>query len=45
MPKLVVALLLFITYPLLLFAHSEGMGEHVIEAYRIEGEPPQMMVC
>ena len=25
-----------------LFAHPEGTGEHVIQAYRIEGEPPQI---
>ena len=42
MSKLVVALLLFIAYPLLLFAHPEGLGEHVIEAHRIVGEPPQI---
>ena len=42
MPKFVVTLLLFIAYPLYLFAHPEGIGEHVIEAYRIEGEPPEI---
>ena len=42
MPKLIVALLLFTAYPLFLFAHPEGVGEHVIEAYRIEGEPPRI---
>ena len=42
MLKLVAALLLFIAYPLYLFAHPEGMGEHVIEAYQIVGEPPQI---
>lgn len=25
-----------------LFAHPEGTGKHVVEAYRIEGEPPQI---
>ena len=35
-------LLLSILYPTLLFAHPEGTGKHVIEAYRIEGEPPQI---
>ena len=37
-----IILLLSISYPTLLFAHPEGTGEHVIEAYRIEGEPPQI---
>ena len=42
MSKFVAALLLFIAYPLLLFAHPEGLGEHVIEAHRIVDEPPQI---
>ena len=42
MPRLIIVLLLSISYPILLFAHPEGIGEHVIEAYRIEGEPPQI---
>ena len=40
MLRFVIVLLLFISYPILLFAHPEGVGEHVVEAYRIEGEPP-----
>ena len=40
MLRFAIVLLLFISYPTLLFAHPEGVGEHVIEAYRIEGEPP-----
>ncbi len=42
MSKLVVVLLLFIAYPLHLFAHPEGMGQHVVEAHRIVGEPPKI---
>ena len=42
MPRLIIVLLLTISYPTLLFAHPEGTGEHVIQAYRIEGEPPQI---
>ena len=42
MLKFIAALLLFIAYPLYLFAHPEGVGEHVIEAYRIVGEPPKI---
>ena len=40
MLRFAIVLLLFISYPILLFAHPEGVGEHVIEAYRIEGAPP-----
>ena len=42
MLKLVLIFLLFISYPTFLFAHPEGTGKHVIEAYRIEGEPPEI---
>ena len=42
MLRLIIALLLIISYPTLLFAHPEGTGQHVVEAYRIEGEPPQI---
>ena len=42
MLRFVFILLLFISYPILLLAHPEGIGEHVIEAYRIEGEPPEI---
>ena len=42
MPRFALVLLLFISYPILLFAHPEGAGEHIVEAYRIEGEPPQI---
>ena len=42
MPRLIAALLLPLLYPLLLFAHPEGTGEHVVDAYRIVGEPPQI---
>ena len=37
-----ILLLLILAYPLHLFAHSEGMAEHIIEAYQITGEPPQI---
>ena len=40
MPKFAIVLFLSISYPILLFAHPEGAGEHVVQAYRIEGEPP-----
>ena len=42
MLRLIIVLLLTISYPILLFAHPEGTGKHVVEAYRIEGEPPQI---
>ena len=42
MLRLIIVLLLIISYPTLLFAHPEGTGGHVVEAYRIEGEPPQI---
>ena len=42
MLRFIAVLLLSITYPLPLFAHPEGMGEHSIEAYRIVDEPPQI---
>ena len=42
MLRFIFILLLFISYPILLFAHPEGTGKHVIEAYRIEGEPPEI---
>ena len=42
MSRFIAALLLSISYPLLLFAHPEGTGEHTVETYRIEGEPPQI---
>ena len=42
MLRLIIVLLLSISYPTFLFAHPEGTGKHVIEAYRIEGEPPQI---
>ena len=42
MPRLIIVLLLTISYPMFLFAHPEGTGKHVVEAYRIEGEPPQI---
>ena len=42
MPRFIIVLFLIISYPVHLFAHSEGTGEHVIEAYRIEGEPPRI---
>ena len=42
MPRFALVLLLFISYPILLLAHPEGAGEHIVEAYRIEGEPPQI---
>ena len=42
MSRFALALLLFISYPISLFAHPEGAGEHIVEAYRIEGEPPQI---
>ena len=40
MLRFAIVLLLTISYPILLFAHPEGAGEHTIEAYRIEGKPP-----
>ena len=40
MLRFAIVLLLFISYPILLYAHPEGVGEHVVEAYRIEDEPP-----
>ena len=42
MLKLIAVLLLSITYPTFLYAHPEGTGKHVVEAYRIEGEPPRI---
>ena len=42
MPRLLIVILLIISYPTLLFAHPEGVGEHTVEAYRIKGEPPQI---
>ena len=42
MLRFIFILLLFISYPILLLAHPEGTGKHVIEAYRIEGEPPEI---
>ena len=42
MLRFVYVLLLTISYPILLFAHPEGTGEHIVEAYRIEGEPPHI---
>ena len=42
MLRFVIVFLLFISYPILLFAHPEGVGEHTVAAYRIEGEPPQI---
>ena len=42
MLRLIIVLLLTISYPMFLFAHPEGTGKHVVEAYRIEGEPPQI---
>ena len=42
MPRLIAVLLLFLSYSTLLFAHPEGTGQHVVTAYRIEGEPPQI---
>ena len=42
MLRFAIVLLLSISYPILLFAHPEGTGEHIIEAYRIEGEPPHI---
>ena len=42
MPKLITAILLSILLPMRLFAHQEGIGEHVVEAYRIEGTPPHI---
>ncbi len=38
--RFVIVLLVSISYPILLFAHPEGVGEHTVDAYRIEGEPP-----
>ncbi|MDE0017668.1 MAG: DUF5916 domain-containing protein [Candidatus Poribacteria bacterium] len=42
MLRLIIVLLLTISYPMFLFAHPEGTGKHVVAAYRIEGEPPQI---
>ena len=42
MSKLIAVLLLSIAYPTFLYAHPEGIGAHVVEAYRIEGEPPRI---
>ncbi len=42
MLRFIFILLLFISYPIFLLAHPEGIGEHVIEAYRIKGEPPEI---
>ncbi len=42
MLRFAIVFLLSISYPILLFAHPEGVGEHTVEAYRIEGEPPHI---
>ena len=42
MLRLIAVLLLSISYPILLLAHPEGTGKHVIEAYRIEGDAPEI---
>ncbi len=42
MLRFIIIILLSISYPTLLFAHPEGTGKHVVEASRIEGEPPQI---
>ena len=42
MPRLIIVLLLIISYPTLLLAHPEGTGDHVVAAHRIVGEPPQI---
>lgn len=42
MPKLITAVLLSLLYPTLLFAHQDGIGAHVVEAYRIENASPHI---
>ena len=40
MLRFAIVFLLSISYPILIFAHPEGVSEYIVEAYRIEGEPP-----
>ncbi len=40
--SITIFILLSLLYPMLLFAHQEGTGEHVVSAYRIAEEPPHI---